>query len=75
MTFQISFQVLTHQSINLGVNEVSYLVFAPQQAVGLIVDTGADEVHAVVLNSKVEISKPEHQPAPRQGQRSENGQE
>lgn len=38
------------------------LVFAPQQAVVLIIDAGADEVHAVVLNSEVKISKPEHHP-------------
>lgn len=38
-----------------------HLVFAPQQAVVLLVDAGADKVHAVVLNSEVEISKPENQ--------------
>lgn len=38
------------------------LVFAPQQVVGLIVDAGADKVHAVVLDSEVEISKPENKP-------------
>lgn len=47
--------------------QVSNLVFAPQQVVVLIVDTGADKVHAVVLNSEVEISKPEHQPGPERG--------
>lgn len=41
---------------------VSHLVFGPQQAVVLIVDARADEVHAVVLNSEVEISEPEQQP-------------
>lgn len=40
----------------------SHLVFAPQQIVVLIGDTGADKVHAMVLNSEVEISEPEHQP-------------
>lgn len=54
---------------------MSNLVFAPQQVVGLIVDTGADKVHAMVLNSEVEISKPEHQPGPREGQRREEGQQ
>lgn len=54
---------------------MSNLVFAPQQVVGLIVDTGADKVHAMVLNSEVEISKPEHQPARREGQRREDGQQ
>lgn len=38
------------------------LVFAPQKAVVLIIDAGADEVHAVVLNSEVKVSKPEHHP-------------
>lgn len=38
-----------------------HLVFAPQQAVVLLVDAGADKVHAVVLNSEVEIAKPENQ--------------
>lgn len=47
---------------------VSNLVFAPQQAVGLIVNTGADKVHAVILNPEVEISEPEHQPASGQEQ-------
>lgn len=42
--------------------ECSDLVFTPQQAVVVVCDAGADEVHAVVLNSKVEISKPEHHP-------------
>lgn len=41
---------------------VSDLVFTPQQAVVVVFDAGADEVHAVVLNSKVKISKPEHHP-------------
>lgn len=41
---------------------VSDLVFTPQQAVVVVLDAGADEVHAVVLNSKVKISKPEHHP-------------
>lgn len=40
----------------------------------MIVDTGADKVHAVVLNSEVEISKPEHQPGPRRGQRRDERQ-
>lgn len=43
-------------------SHASHLVFAPQQVVGLIVDAGADKVHAVVLDSEVEISKPENQP-------------
>lgn len=47
---------------------MSDLVFAPQQVVLLIIDAGAHKVHAVVLYSEVEISKPEHQPGPRQGQ-------
>lgn len=38
-----------------------HLVFAPQQAVVLLVDADADKVHPVVLNSEVEISKPENQ--------------
>lgn len=46
---------------------MSDLVFAPEQVVGLIVDAGADKVHAVVLNSEVEISKPEHQPGIERG--------
>lgn len=50
---------------------VSNLVFAPQQAERLVVDTGADEVHAVVLNSEVKISKPEDQPEPRERERAE----
>lgn len=52
---------------------MSNLVFAPQQFVGLIVDAGANKVHAVVLNSEVEIPEPEHQPGPREGQRGEGG--
>lgn len=54
---------------------MSDLVFAPQQVVLLIIDAGAHKVHAVVLYSEVEISKPEHQPGPRQGQRREKGQQ
>lgn len=47
----------------------SDLVLGPQQAVVLIVDAGPDEVHAVVLNAEVEISKPEH----RSGWRKDSG--
>lgn len=42
--------------------DCSDLVFTPQQAVVVVFDAGADEVHAVVLDSKVKISKPEHHP-------------
>lgn len=41
---------------------VSDLVFTPQQAIVVVFDAGADEVHAMVLNSKVKISEPEHHP-------------
>lgn len=43
------------------------LIVAPQQVVGLIADAGANKVHAVVLYSEVEISKPEHQPGHKHG--------
>lgn len=41
---------------------VSDLVFTPQQAVVVVFDAGAYEVHAMVLNPEVKISKPEHHP-------------
>lgn len=40
----------TYLTINSWTSD---LVFAPQEAVGLIVDAGANKVHAVVLNSEV----------------------
>lgn len=52
----------TLRSRGLGVS--GYLVFAPQEVVGPLVDAGADKVHPVVLNPEVEIPEPEHQPGP-----------
>ena len=53
--------------------KLSNLVFAPQQVVGLIVDAGADKVQAVVLDSEIEISKPEDQSGLREGTEEEGG--
>lgn len=39
-----------------------HLVFAPQQVVALAADAGANKVKSMILNPKVEISEPEHQP-------------
>lgn len=48
---------------------MSNLVFAPEQLVGLVVDTGVHKVHVVVLDAEVQIPKPDDQPGPRQRQR------
>lgn len=39
-----------------------YLVFSPQQVEILAVDAVADEVHPVVFDTKIQVSKPEHEP-------------
>lgn len=46
---------------------LSYLVLAPEQVVGLVVNTGAHVVHAVVMDAEVEIPKPEDQPVEGEG--------
>lgn len=39
-----------------------YLVFRPQQVKILAVDAIADEVHPVVRNTEIQVSKPEQEP-------------
>lgn len=39
-----------------------HLIFAPQQAIVLAADAGANKVNSMILNPEVEISEPEHHP-------------
>lgn len=50
------------ESLYVVLISLAYLVHAPEQLVGLLVDTGVHKVHVVVLDAEVEIAKPEDQP-------------